>query len=86
MMLILTQMDHQDSLSLYKTYNFRIMKKTTITLFFSLIMILVSSFTFGQGNNIRKSQKSTVSQYVGLDTQITINYSRPAVKNRVVWG
>ena len=86
MMLIFTQMDHQDSLSFYKTYNFRIMKKTTITLFFSLIMILVSSFTFGQGNNIRKSQKSTVSQYVGLDTQITINYSRPAVKNRVVWG
>ena len=60
--------------------------KTTITLFVSLIMILVSSNSFGQGNQIRQSQNSSVTQYVGVDTQITINYSRPAVKGRVVWG
>ena len=59
---------------------------TTITLFTSLIMILVSSSSFGQSNQIRQSQKSSVTQYVGVDTQITINYSRPAVKGRVVWG
>ena len=59
---------------------------TTITLFTSLIMILVSNSTFGQSNQIRQSQKSSVTQYVGVDTQITINYSRPAVKGRVVWG
>ena len=49
-------------------------------------MILVSSSSFGQSNQIRQSQKSSVTQYVGVDTQITINYSRPAVKGRVVWG
>ena len=62
------------------------MKKTTITLFVSLIMILLSINSFGQGNQIRQSQKSSVTQYVGIDTQITIDYSRPAVKGRVVWG
>ena len=60
--------------------------KTTITFFVSLIMILVSINSFGQGNQVRQSQKSSVTQYVGVDTQITINYSRPAVKGRVVWG
>ena len=59
---------------------------TTITLFTSLNMILVSSNSFGQSIQIRQSQKSSVTQYVGVDTQITINYSRPAVKGRVVWG
>ena len=62
------------------------MKKKLTTLFVSLIMTLVSFNSFGQGNQIRQSQKSTVTQYVGADTQITINYSRPAVKGRVVWG
>ena len=60
--------------------------KTTITFFFSLITILVSTNSFGQANQIRPSQKSSVTQYVGVDTKITINYSRPAVKGRVVWG
>ncbi len=46
----------------------------------------MSSNSFGQDNQIRQSQKSSVTQYVGVDTQITINYSRPAVKGRVVWG
>ena len=62
------------------------MKKTTLTYFASLIMVLVSINSFGQGNQVRQSQKSSVTQYVGVDTQITINYSRPAVKDRVVWG
>ena len=60
--------------------------KTTINFFVSLFMILLSSNSFGQGNQIRQSQKSSVTQYVGADTQITINYSRPAVKGRIVWG
>ncbi|MBT5417383.1 MAG: DUF2911 domain-containing protein, partial [Cryomorphaceae bacterium] len=62
------------------------MKKTTLTYFVSLIMVLVSINSFGQGNQVRQSQKSSVTQYIGVDTQITINYSRPAVKGRVVWG
>ena len=60
--------------------------KYTITFFVWLITILVSSNSFGQANEIRQSQKSSVTQYVGVDTKITINYSRPAVKGRVVWG
>ena len=62
------------------------MKKNTSTLFLSLIMTIVSINSFGQDNRIRQSQKSSVTQYVGADTQITINYSRPAVKGRIVWG
>ena len=46
----------------------------------------MSSNSFGQSNEIRQSQKSSVNQYVGVDTKITINYSRPAVKGRIVWG
>ncbi len=60
--------------------------KYTIAFFVSVITILVSNNSFGQANEIRQSQKSSVTQYVGVDTQITINYSRPAVKGRVVWG
>ncbi len=60
--------------------------KTTIAFFVCLMMILVTGNSFGQDNQIRQSQKSSVTQYVGADTQITINYSRPAVKGRVVWG
>jgi hypothetical protein len=33
----------------------------------------------------RPSQKAQVMQTVGL-TDVTINYSRPGVKNRVIWG
>ena len=49
-------------------------------------MTIVSINSFGQDNRIRQSQKSSVTQYVGADTQITINYSRPAVKGSIVWG
>ena len=62
------------------------MKKNTAIIFLSFIMTLVSIKSFGQDNQIRQSQKSSVTQYVGADTKITINYSRPAVKGRVVWG
>ena len=62
------------------------MKKNTSTLFLSLIMTIISIYSFGQDNRIRQSQKSSVTQYVGSDTQITINYSRPSVKGRIVWG
>ena len=48
-------------------------------------MTIVSINSFGQDNRIRQSQKSSVTQYVGADTQITINYSRPEVKGRIVW-
>jgi len=34
----------------------------------------------------RKSPKATVSQRIGVDTDIVIDYSRPAVKGRTIWG
>ncbi len=62
------------------------MKKNLYSLFFSLMMLLSSINSFGQVDQIRQSQKSSITQYVGANTQITINYSRPAVKGRVIWG
>jgi len=48
------------------------MKKNTSTIFLSLIMTLVSINSFGQDNQIRQSQKSSVTQYVGADTPLII--------------
>ncbi len=62
------------------------MNKTFITFFFSFSLLLITVESFSQSNQIRLSQKSSITQHVGLDTQITINYSRPAVKGREVWG
>ena len=64
-----------------KTSNF------TITFLVTLIMVFfISIHSSGQGNRIRQSQKASITQYVGADTQITITYSRPAVKGRTIWG
>ena len=55
------------------------------------LLILAFAFMFShlchaQENQIRPSQKASVSQFIGNDTQVTITYSRPAVKGRKVWG
>ena len=46
--------------------------------------------TFGavnaQNGQIRASPMASTTQTLGLDTEITIKYSRPAVKGRKVWG
>lgn len=34
----------------------------------------------------RLSQKAAVTQRIGIDTDITISYSRPGVKGRTIWG
>jgi len=39
-----------------------------------------------QGEGPRVSLMATVSQRLGTDTDITIVYSRPGVKGRVIWG
>jgi hypothetical protein len=41
--------------------------------------------TFAQGKP-RVSPKASVSQTIGADTNITIDYSRPGVKGRKIWG
>ena len=56
--------------------------------FFLLIPFLILSFTSinAQDKKIRKSPKAKVSQTIGIETEITFDYSRPGVKGRTVWG
>ena len=39
-----------------------------------------------QGNQVRASLKASVMQRLGVDADITIEYSRPGVKGRTIWG
>jgi hypothetical protein len=52
-----------------------------------LFMFLCASFEFASGQVLtpRASPLSTVSQYVGI-SKVEITYSRPSVKDRVIWG
>lgn len=60
--------------------------KNTTSIFLCIMALLFSSFpAFAQLNLPRTSQLGTVSQRIGI-TDITITYSRPAVKGREVWG
>ena len=54
-----------------------------LTLFFFLVMPSASS---AQGNKVRASLKASVMQRLGVNTDIIINYSRPGVKGRKIWG
>ena len=49
------------------------------------ILILLAPSAFAQLKLPRVSQKSSVTQTVGL-TDVTITYSRPGVKGRTIWG
>jgi hypothetical protein len=54
-----------------------------------LSLLLISSLSvFGQmkENRPRPSPKASVTQHIGTDTDIIINYSRPGVKGRKIWG
>ena len=51
-----------------------------------LFVLAIAQFVSAQDLNLpRVSQSATVKQTVGL-TDITIMYSRPGVKGRVIWG
>ena len=55
-------------------------------------LLLLSSFLFlpsvasAQQGKVRASLKASVMQTLGVDTEITIVYSRPGVKGRKIWG
>lgn len=51
-----------------------------------LTILLLPLSAVAQDKKPRKSPKATVSQVIGLETQVTINYSRPGVKGRTIWG
>ena len=64
------------------------MKKVKFTMIclIALAATFAINFTaFSQGR-IPKSPRATVTQRIGLDADITFDYSRPGVKGRVVWG
>ena len=63
------------------------MKRLSIIISLVLILsfVLVST-TFAQRSEVRPSLKASVTQRLGKDTDITIDYSRPGVKGRTIWG
>jgi hypothetical protein len=62
--------------------------KLKITHFTSVAVMLfffISSTAYAQLNTPRGSQKSTISQTVGI-TEISVTYARPSVRKRIIWG
>ena len=54
-------------------------------LILALLWVLPSQ-AVAQGAQVRPSLKAGVMQRLGADTDITIEYGRPAVKGRKIWG
>jgi hypothetical protein len=60
-------------------------------IFLGLVVVLavglaVSSTAFAQEKKVRLSLHASVSQTLGVETEITFDYSRPGVKGRKIWG
>ncbi|MCP4899450.1 MAG: DUF2911 domain-containing protein [bacterium] len=58
---------------------------------FGLVMVValglvVPTSAFAQEKKVRASLAASVSQTLGVDTVVTITYSRPGVKERKIWG
>lgn len=51
-----------------------------------LLLALLTTPLVAQNGEVRASPAASTSQILGADTEITFNYSRPAVKGRTVWG
>ncbi|MBI9072517.1 MAG: DUF2911 domain-containing protein [Melioribacteraceae bacterium] len=63
------------------------MRKTVLPIYLLLVLALLFSESLqAQNNKVRLSLKAGVSQTIGVDTDITIVYSRPGVKGRKIWG
>ncbi len=56
-----------------------------LLIFFSCLLCFPLT-TLAQGGQVRLSLKAIVTQRLGVDTDITIDYSRPGVKGRKIWG
>ena len=59
--------------------------------FLGLVVVLavglaLSSTAFAQEKKVRLSLHASVSQTLGVETEITFDYSRPGVKGRKIWG
>jgi len=65
------------------------MKRIYIGTLFTLMAVFLftlPSSTKAQNNQVRKSLHATVTQRLGVDTDITFDFSRPGVKGRKIWG
>jgi hypothetical protein len=65
------------------------MKRIYIGTLFTLvasILLTLPSLTQGQDKEIRKSLRASVTQTLGVDTDITFEFGRPGVKGRTIWG
>jgi len=65
------------------------MKRLGLTLGLVLVLALLlalPSASLAQGKKIPASLRATVTQKLGTDAVITIDYSRPGVKGRKIWG
>ncbi len=66
------------------------MKRTNQSAWYILTISFFLFFTFNsQAQDSKKpkaSLKASVSQTIGIDTEIEIEYSRPGVKGRKIWG
>lgn len=51
-----------------------------------LLLLFVSTDLIAQDKKIPKSPKASVIQTIGLDTEMRIDYNRPGVKGRKIWG
>ncbi len=50
------------------------------------VWFVIPASVSGQGEKVRKSLKASVTQRLGVDTDITFDFSRPGVKGRTIWG
>jgi hypothetical protein len=63
------------------------MKNIRVLMILALAAALLwPAIVSAQGKQVRPSLKAAVMQRIGADTDITIEYSRPGIKGREVWG
>jgi len=62
--------------------NIKLLSSLLILSFF----LILPSATFAQESKVRPSLKASVMQRLGVNTDVTIVYSRPGVKGRKIWG
>jgi hypothetical protein len=61
------------------------LKRSSVSVFAVLVLLSCAASAIAQVRVPRPSQKASVMQTLGV-TDITITYSRPAVKGRTIWG
>ena len=60
--------------------------KQLIVVFSLLLIIALPQLSLAQDDEVRKSLQASVTQTIGVDTEVTFNFSRPGVKGRTIWG